>query len=421
MTFKIPDEIAAEGGILPARPLLKQEDGSEVLGPPTGTKPFISGGLKRTLLGGAGVYGLGATLQALGQYLFDVDDEDMEAVATLGPDYAENSRLMPISEIKDGKGEFVNLDYILPYEGLASVMQSIYRVVHEGEFKGKEVPPSIFQGIAEWVIDYTSAYTDASISSRVQAELLLNLDFDTNKPIYNPEDNWGDITKDMFDHAVDNAAPGAVPQLTDLYKAFEEGDDRYDKYGRDKDWLNATAKIVGLATTEMDADVSYPFKINGYKRTIEKGVRSNLAPLAYSQKAITEEMILNQWKDAQEIWFRVQQQMYFDLQAFKKVGISDKTVREQLKRIKEVPGVDAQFILKLQQGIFTPYKPPAFIRKGFNETKEELKKKEKEAGRDPNNITRNWPTVELRNKYIELRNKEYKLTEYSSLPPLEED
>jgi len=416
MTFKIPDEIAAEGGILPARPLLKQEDGSEVLGPPTGIKPFISGGLKRTILGGAGVFGIGATLQAVGQYLFDVDDEDMEAVATIGPEYAENSRLMPISEIKDGKGQFVNLDYILPYEGLASVMQSIYRVVHEGEFKGKEVPPSIFQGIAEWVIDYTSAYTDTSISSRVQAELLLNLDFDTNKPIYNPEDNWGDITKDMFDHAVDNAAPGAVPQLTDLYKAFEEGDDRYDKYGRDKDWLNATAKIMGLATTEMDADVSYPFKINGYKRTIEKGVESNLQPLAYSQEAISEEMILDQWKDAQEIWFRVQQQMYFDLQAFKRVGISDKTVREQLRRIKEVPGVDAQFILKLQQGIFTPYKPPAYIRKGFNKTKTELKKKEKEAGRDPENITRNWPTVELRNKYFELRNKEYKLTEYSSLP-----
>ena len=57
--------------------------------------------------------------------MFDVDDEDMEAVATLGPDYAENSRNSAISEIKDGKGEFVNLDYILPYEGLASVMQSI--------------------------------------------------------------------------------------------------------------------------------------------------------------------------------------------------------------------------------------------------------------------------------------------------------
>jgi len=70
----------------------------------------------------------------------------------------------------------------------------------------------------------------------------------------------------------------------------------------------------------------------------------------------------------------------------------------------------------LQQGIFTPYKPPAYIRKGFNKTKTELKKKEKEAGRDPENITRNWPTVELRNKYFELRNKEYKLTEYSSLP-----
>ena len=108
-----------------------------------------------------------------------------------------------------------------------------------------------------------------------------------------------------------------------------------------------------------------------------KRSESNLQPLAYSQEAISEEMILDQWKDAQEIWFRVQQQMYFDLQAFKKVGISDKTVREQLKRIKEVPGVDAQFILKLQQGIFTPYKPPAYIRKGLTKLKKNSRKKKK--------------------------------------------
>ena len=108
MTFKIPDEVMAEGSILPNRPLIKQEDGSEILGPPTGATPFIAGGLTRVALGGAAVYGLGATLQALGQFLFDVEDEDLEAVRATQPEYAKNSRLMPLSEIKDGKGDFIN-------------------------------------------------------------------------------------------------------------------------------------------------------------------------------------------------------------------------------------------------------------------------------------------------------------------------
>jgi len=420
MTFKIPDEVMSEGSILPNRPLIKQEDGSEILGPPTGATPFIAGGLTRVALGGAAVYGLGATLQALGQFLFDVEDEDLEAVRATQPEYAKNSRLMPLSEIKDGKGDFINLDYILPYEGYASIAESVFRSIHEGEYGGQAIPTSVAQGLVEWMIDYTSSYTDAAISSRVQAELAMNLDFDTNKAIYNPEDNWGDIVESMFDHVINNAAPGAVSQFRDVYKSLQEGEDRYDKYLRDKEVQLAFAKLMGIATTEMDAATSFGFKINAYKRLLENNIEKNMQNLAYTGEKLTDEDILSEWRDAQEIWFRAQQALYFDIQSFKKVGMSDKVLREQLKRLKEVPGVDPQFFLKIKKGIFTPWKPPAYIKKGFNETKKKLQQKQREQGLDPAAITRTWPTIELRNKHFELRNKDYNLTAYPSLPPLED-
>jgi len=420
MTFRIPDEVMAEENIVPHRPLIKQEDGSTVLGNPMAPIPFITGGIKRVVLGGAAVYGLGATLQALGQFLFDVEDEDLEAVRATQPEYAENSRLMPLSEIKDGKGEFINLDYILPYEGFSSIAESVFRSIHEGEYEGQAIPTSVAQGLVEWVIDYTGSYTDAAISSRVQAELVMNLDFDTNKAIYNPEDNWGDIVESMFDHVINNAAPGAVSQFRDVYKSLQEGEDRYDKYLRDKEVQLAFAKLMGIATTEMDAATSFGFKINAYKRLLENNIEKNMQNLAYDARKLTEKDILSEWRDAQEIWFRAQQALYFDIQSFKKVGMSDKVLREQLKRLKAVPGVDPQFFLKIKKGIFTPWKPPAYIKKAFNKTKKELQQKQREQGLDPAAITRTWPTTELRDRHFELRNKDYNLTAYPSLPPLED-
>ncbi len=420
MSFKIPTELMIEGGIKTQRPLIRNEDGTQALGNSENNSPFRSGGIKRAVLGGAAVYGVGTTMQLMGQYLFDVDDEDLEAVRATQPEYAKNSRLMPLSKIKDGKGEFINLDYILPYEGFASIGTSIIRALNEGESTGEGIPKSVIDGMAEYVIDYTSAYTDTAISSKVFGELVLNLDFDTNKTIYNSEDNWGDVIEDMFDHAIDNAGPGAVSQVRDIYKSLQEGDDRYDRYLRDKEPMMAFAKLFGIATTTMDANEGYGFKINSYKRILENNIEGKLRTLAYDGQFSSEEQIMSEWKKANDIWFRIQQQIYFDMQAYKKVGMTNKTLRAQLKRLQSVPGVDPGFTRNIKKGIFTPYKPPGYIKDGFEEAKKKLKKKQIERGLDPRDILRAWPSTEINRGYNNLRREKYNLTEYQALPPLED-
>jgi hypothetical protein len=421
MSFKIPTELMIEGGIKTQRPLIKNEDGTQSLGNAENASPFRSGGIKRAVLGGAAVYGVGSTLQLMGQYLYDVDDEDLEAVRATQPDYARNSRLMPLSKIKDGKGQFINLDYILPYEGFASIGTSLMRALNEGELTGEGVPKSVVRGMAEYVLDYTSAYTDTAISSKVFGELLINLDLDTRKRIWNPEDNWGDVMEDMFDHAIDNAGPGAVSQFRDIYKSLQEGDDRYDRYLRDKDTLLAFSKLLGIATTEMDANEGFGFKVNSYKRILEDGVEKNLQNLAFTGETLTEEDVMSEWMDANDIWYRTQQQIYFDIQAYERVGMTNKKLREQLKRLQAVPGVDPSFTRNIKKGIFTPYRAPTYVKKRFEESKKKLQEKQRERGLDPADILRTWPTSRLSKAYRKLKTAKYNLTESPSLPPLEED
>ena len=71
MSFKIPTELMIEGGIKTQRPLIRNEDGTQTLGNSENNSPFRSGGIKRAVLGGAAVYGVGTTMQLMGAYDYD--------------------------------------------------------------------------------------------------------------------------------------------------------------------------------------------------------------------------------------------------------------------------------------------------------------------------------------------------------------
>ena len=418
-TFKISDELMTESNIRPEQVLYKRNDGTEVLGPPTGARPMLANGIQRGVVGSASVFGVGAGMQAFLQLLYDVDDEDLEAASAIGPKYALNERLAPVSKIENGKGDFLNLNYLLPYESLGRFWTTIQVEMKKGEQQGEGVPKQVLDGMVSFIGDYMSSYTDQSISSKVQLELALNQDLDTNRDIYNAKDNWGDILFDMMSHSYKSAAPGIFKQFHKVYLSYQEGDDRYDRYGKDTDWLEAHAKVLGLSTSEVDANKSFPFAVNAFKRVVDDNVKGKLAQFAYSLENITEDEILNEWEETQDIWYKEQQKLYFLIQNYEKMGIKRSVLNVQLKRIADLPGVSKSFSSSIRKGIFTPFSVPSYIPKGFRKGRNQLRKQEKEAGRDPNNITREWPTSELNRRSRELRRAKFNLTESPALPEIE--
>ena len=142
-----------------------------------------------------------------------------------------------------------------------------------------------------------------------------------------------------------------------------------------------------------------------------------------SQAAITEEDILKEWEDAQNAWFEIQQDLYFAIQDYKMLKLSNKEYRKQIKRLTELAGVDNLTIKNIEKGIFTPWKLPTAIKKGFDANKIELQRKQRKAGLPVTDIKRTWPTTELRIRHRELKNANLPLVGVSAFPgvPTQED
>lgn len=418
-SFQLSPELMLKGNIQSKRPLVKNEDGSVTLEQPTGARPMTANSIQRYVLGGSTVYGLGYSMVAMAQYMFDVDDEELNAIRAIGPEYAKNTQLAPLSKIENGKGEVLNLNYILPYEGLARIGLTVMNALREGESKGQGIPASIAEGIAEWATEYASSYSDVSISVLAQAEITMNRDFTTQQPVYNTRDAWGDIASDIVSHITRSAAPGIVPQLGDVYRSMQEGDERYDKYLGDVDYLKAQMKLFGLSTTQVDASKSLPFTMSSYKRIININVEEKFKKIAYTGLPTMDTDVLNDYDKTQDIWFVVQQELYFDLQNYEKLGLKKSLINSELKRVAAASGVSKAFVRNIKKGIFTPFQVPKYVKRGFLQTRKKLIQEEKDAGRDGRAIQRAWPQRALTRKRNALMRADINLTAHPSLPEVE--
>ena len=422
--FRLSEELMKEAALLPEDVLFKQEDGSEVMSQEN-IRPFKGSALRRAILGTGAIVGLPAAAVALGQILFDIEDDELEASAEIGPDYARNNQKMPVSKLdENGEGfSFLDLDYYFPYTGLTKIQPTVINALRQGEFKGQELPESITKGIVEWMIEFTQSYTEISIAPGVQLELIQNRDKDTGRAIYNRRDSGGDIAMQVFNHILTNAGPGFANQYSQLYKAFAEGDERYTTWGQDYTKIQAIAKIMGASTGEINPNRSFGFLINNIKNEFKATASANMWAARTSEAALTEEDILKEWEDAQNAWFEIQQELYFETQSFKLLKLSNKEYKTQMKRLTDIAGVDNLTIKNIEKGIFTPWKMPASIKKGFDANKRKLQQKQRKAGLDPKDIKRTWPTNELRGRYRELVNAKHPLVGVSAFPgaPTQED
>jgi hypothetical protein len=240
----------------------------------------------------------------------------------------------------------------------------------------------------------------------------MNKNLDTDRPIYNEEDNLGEKLAVGIQYALNNAGPGGYVPTRKVVQAFSEGDEKYTEYGEPLSETKTLARLGGFSQSEANPDKSLGFYISQIKKGFDKHVESNMDPIQWRKSKITEEDVLEQWQDAQEIWFRMQQEMYFKLKSFETMKLSSSEKRKQFnKSLDALAGIDGGLVLRnLEKGVFTPWELPARFEKAFNRTKRELK------------LERTWPGNELRKRTRALHRPKISLLANPELPlPWEED
>lgn len=416
-TFKISPETMEKFNVQPQRIVFRDDTGKIRLGSPTGQNPFNGSAARKAFLGAFVVGGIGLIAEAILKFIYDIDDEESEALNVVVPEWAKNAIKAPVSGIKEEGGyDYTSLNYTLPYAGLASIQKSIQNAIREGEYTGEGLPQSVIDGMVEWAIEYTNSFTDSAISVRVQLELLNNQD-ERGNPIWNPNDDWGDVWTDMVAYAADNAGPGLYRDLSRLYKATQEGDDRYDTFLNDPDTGLALAKLMGISASETKlVEATWPISITEFAKQ-QESAESNIRDFRYETADPAE--ILKQFDDMQEQSYEHQQQLYFLIESLKALGMPEREIRLQLtERVEKggVPGIKVDFIRNIFNGRFTPFVLPDSYEEKYTEKINAEKAKERKAGRDPNLITNKWPRTEINKRTRQLKRGKYKFTEHPTLP-----
>jgi len=422
-SFKISPETMEEFNIQPQRIVFRDDTGKIRLGSLKGQNPFVGSAVRKSLLGIGVVYGVGKITEEILQAVFDIDDEEMEALNEVVPEWAKNAFKAPMSGIKDGGGfDWTNLNYTLPYAGLASIEKSVQNAIREGEYTGEGLPQSVLNAMVDWAIEYTNSYTDTSISTRVQLQLLNNQDERGNQ-IWNPGDEWGEILKDIMLFVGDEAGPGLYRDLIKIYKAAQEGDDRYDSFLNDPDLGMALAKLMGISASDTKlVEATWPISLTEFAKQ-QEAAESNVK--GFRWETADPDEILKQFDDMQEQSYQYQQQLYFLIESLKALGMPEREIKKQLEeRVSKggIPGIKLDFMRNIFRGEFTPFVLADSYQEKYMENIIKEQVAERKAGRDPKLITNKWPQIEINLRMRQLRKGKYKFTQHPNLPfsPLED-
>jgi hypothetical protein len=385
-SYRISDELMQQGNIAKETILLSRKEDQALF--KVNPRPFKSMAMKRLIGGAFAGGGAVALTQTMGQLLFNVDDDELDALSVVGAEYSRNQNIIPMGPIRskeEGGGTVgTSAAYIAPYESLHELLNVITRQSLKGEYTAD--PVTLDNAVVTFAIELASPYTDRSISQRVIDQLRINMDLDTYKPVYLEGDDMGVRVIKMVKFALDETQPGLTRQLSDLIWSLEEGDARFNEYGEEMSVMRALAKLMGLSTTNINPDKSFPFVLNNsigrFRREVPTSFRR-----ARGSGEVTEEMILDMFYQSNYYFFKLQQELYFVSEQFKKVNLSDEQYDKQMKRYADQAGVPKLFVSNIQQGVFTPYMPtPGIVKSFFEET-------------EKNQLNRTWPFDEINDRH----------------------
>ena len=402
--YKVSPELSARLNLPLEEKVIRDFDGNPQV-VQRGLSPFKSMAFKRMVGGFEAGFGIVQQMKFIGQAVFNVDDEELEAAALVGSPWATGENVIPASEVDhsgEGTGlDTINANYVFPYELLSKMYVRLLREYRKDEYGlTGGIPDAVWDDVLkEVILGISDSYTDKAISAEIIQDIMLNMNVRTKKEIWGAGDTW---QEKAVRYVLKNGGPGIYRQVNDVIWSLQEGDARFDRYGRTIEFATAAAKVMGMSSGRVNPTQSMPYVIGTTKKIIRTSILPQLQKANIASGVVTEREIIRDVLDAQGQWFEEQQNLFFVLEHYKKLDINEKVYKDQINLLIKQSGVDRKFKQNIENGVFTPFVIPPSIKKNFN------------ARSKKDGLDRTWPTEIIKN--IDRAYKHFSLTKNSSLP-----
>ena len=337
---------------------------------PNGTvvNPLRTIGLTRLL-------GMGVTTAAVpyaavsaGQALYDISKDELEAIRRYVPKWSKNSTLIPLKG-ENGNFKYIDFSHMNAYDTLTRPIQTVINRVQSGEQDKDGIMDDFILGLFDSTKELAAPFITESIWTEALADLYIRGgETRDGFRVYNENDSAGNQIYNSLAHLIKAQAPLNYQQLKRIGMSLKPEDDvgRFSKGGKEYEFGNELAGIIGARAVEIDPANSIKYKVADYA----KGTRNSKALFTRTMLKggpVTPEEIFDAYINANRALYKVQKTMSNDIEAAQILGLDEEEL--YTKVAERIGGPNFSY---LSEGLFRPMKISRGSLIGFQEIADNL-------------------------------------------------
>ena len=298
--------------------------------------------------------------------LYNVTEDEMQALRRYVPDWSKNSTLIPIRDKKTGQLKYVDFSHMNAYDTITRPLQTVLNAVGQGEKDMDGIMDDFVMGMIESTKELGSPFVTESIWTQALADVAPVLGRNGKTPegyqVWNPEDTVGDKVQKSVKHLFESQVPLNVKQINRMRLATKGKNDpnRFDERGNEFELGNELAGIAGLRAVDVRPENGIIYKISELQKR-ERLAKDLFKRPSLKGGVVSPEEIVDAYINANRALFNAKSDFMKDYDAAITLGIRPADLDERMSRISKRDRSSIEF------GEFTPYKPSKEILEKFEE------------------------------------------------------
>ena len=344
----------------------------------TGIPELVSLGNKRILSFGLTVGGIPKIMQEGFKAMHDVDEEEMEALRRVVPEWSKNSTLLPMGRDKNGYLKYVDFSYSNAYDTLLRPFNTVLNAIAEGKNDETSLKQSLGEGLQESAVELLKPFTSESIFTEalVDSTIRRGIGREGRRVWDQADDPFIKIVKG-FGHIAKSFEPGSYRQLERLGNSLLGKTD--PKYGKEYNVFDELPGLAGFGIKTADPERSLVYKTSQFGSDLKKSENLFTSTLLKGGR-VSPEDIINRYQYSEQARFQVLKKMAKDVDAMRELGMPDYKIKKELKKRK---GLSSKVISDVMLGVYTPKRPTNFFIQRTGEINRDLNRKEGNAVPNP--------------------------------------
>ena len=308
---------------------------------------------------------------AAAQAIYNVADDEIDAMRRYVADWSKNSVLIPFKDDK-GKLSYIDFSHLNAYDTVTRPIQTVLNAVNSGRADEDGLVDDFVLGLIESTKELGSPFISESIWTEALQDVSPILGRGgrdrEGRQIWNPADSLGDKMYKGIGHLVEAQAPLNWKQMQRLglsmYPVDSKG--KFDERGNEYEFGNELAGIAGMRRVEINPEKSFNYKITDYKKGIRNS-RNLFTAATLKGGPVSPEEIVDAYINANRALYGVNRELYQDIKAAQVLGMSEDALNNNMENRGEKKAFNA-----LIEGEFRPLTISKDVEELFEIKSEEL-------------------------------------------------